>query len=39
VSFTLIWFTVFWIAPSIVGAFITLIENKKLPDRKKIQLP
>ena len=39
VSFTLFWFTVFWIAPSIVGAFITLIENKKLPDRKKIQLP
>ncbi|HIH00097.1 MAG TPA: flippase-like domain-containing protein [Thermoplasmata archaeon] len=38
VSFTLFWFTVFWITPSIIGAFITLLENKKLPERKKKQI-
>jgi len=35
ISFTLFWFTIFWVSPSIIGAFITLIENKKLPTRKK----
>jgi uncharacterized protein (TIRG00374 family) len=37
ISFTLFWFTVFWVTPSIIGAFITLVENKKLPPRKKKQ--
>jgi uncharacterized protein (TIRG00374 family) len=35
ISFTLFWFTVFIITPSIIGAFITIFENKKLPSRKK----
>lgn len=33
ISFTLFWFTVFWVTPSIIGAFITLFEHKKLPTR------
>jgi uncharacterized protein (TIRG00374 family) len=36
ISLTLFWFTVFWVAPSIVGAFITLFEHKKLPNKPKI---
>lgn len=35
ISFTLFWFTVFLITPSIIGAFITVLENKKLPSRKQ----
>lgn len=35
ISFTLFWFTVFWVTPSIFGAFITVLEHKKLPPRKK----
>jgi len=35
ISFTLFWFTVFLITPSIIGGFITIMENKKLPSRKK----
>jgi len=31
ISFTLFWFTLFFITPSIIGAFITVWENKKLP--------
>jgi len=31
ISFTLFWFTIFWVTPSIIGAFVTLIEHKKLP--------
>jgi hypothetical protein len=34
VSFTLFWFTVFWITPSIIGAVITALESKKLPRKK-----
>jgi uncharacterized protein (TIRG00374 family) len=34
ISFTLFWFTVFWITPSVIGTFITLMEHKKLPARK-----
>jgi hypothetical protein len=34
VSFTLFWFMIFWITPSIIGAFITVLESKKLPARK-----
>ncbi|DAC72177.1 MAG TPA: hypothetical protein DSN98_06525 [Thermoplasmata archaeon] len=34
VSFTLFWFLIFWITPSTIGAFITLLESKKLPSRK-----
>jgi uncharacterized protein (TIRG00374 family) len=37
VSFTLFWFTVFWVAPSVFGAFITLLEHKKIPPRKNKQ--
>jgi hypothetical protein len=33
ISFTLFWFTVFWVTPSIIGAFITLLENRKNPTR------
>jgi len=33
ISFTLFWFTIFWVTPSIIGAFVTLIEHKKLPSR------
>ncbi len=36
ISFTLFWFTVFWVTPSIIGAFITLLEHKKLPAKPKI---
>jgi hypothetical protein len=35
ISFSLFWFTVFFIAPSIIGAFITLLENKKLPSKEQ----
>lgn len=35
ISFTLFWFTLFLITPSIIGAFVTLSENKKLPSRKR----
>jgi len=35
VSFTLFWFMIFWITPSIIGAVITVLESKKLPARKK----
>jgi uncharacterized protein (TIRG00374 family) len=35
ISFTLFWFTIFMVTPSIIGAFITLSENKKLPSRKQ----
>jgi len=35
ISFSLFWFTVFLITPSIIGAFITVFENKKLPSRKQ----
>jgi uncharacterized protein (TIRG00374 family) len=35
VSFTLFWFVIFWITPSIIGAVITVLESKKLPARKK----
>jgi len=34
VSFTLFWFVIFWITPSIIGAVITVLESKKLPARK-----
>jgi uncharacterized protein (TIRG00374 family) len=33
ISFSLFWFTIFLITPSIIGAFITILENKKLPSR------
>ncbi len=33
ISFTLFWFTIFWVTPSIIGAFVTLLENRKLPAR------
>lgn len=36
ISFTLFWFTVFWLTPSIIGAFITLVEHRKLPSKPKI---
>lgn len=36
ISFTLFWFTVFWVTPSIIGAFITLFEHKKLPSKPKV---
>jgi len=36
ISFTLFWFTVFWVTPSIIGAFITLVEQRKLPSKRKI---
>ena len=35
ISFTLFWFVIFWVTPSIIGAFITVLESKKLPARKK----
>jgi uncharacterized protein (TIRG00374 family) len=35
ISFTLFWFIVFCVTPSIIGAFITLLEHRKLPSRKK----
>jgi uncharacterized protein (TIRG00374 family) len=35
ISFTLFWFTVFWITPSIIGAFITALESKKFPHKKR----
>ena len=35
ISFTLFWFTLFLITPSIIGAFITIVENKKLPSKKQ----
>jgi len=35
ISFSLFWFTVFFITPSIIGAFITLLENKKLPSKEQ----
>ena len=31
ISFTLFWFTIFWLTPGIIGAFVTLIEHKKFP--------
>lgn len=31
ISFTLLWFTIFWVTPSILGAVITLLEHKRLP--------
>lgn len=34
ISFTLFWFTLFLITPSIIGAFVTVFENKKLPSKK-----
>jgi len=34
VSFTLFWFVIFWVTPSIIGAVITVLESKKLPARK-----
>jgi hypothetical protein len=34
ISFTLFWFTLFLITPSIIGAIITVFENKKLPSKK-----
>jgi uncharacterized protein (TIRG00374 family) len=37
ISFTLFWFTVFLITPSVIGGFIAIMENKKLPSRKKIK--
>lgn len=33
ISFSLFWFTVFLITPSIIGSFITLLENRKLSSR------
>jgi uncharacterized protein (TIRG00374 family) len=36
ISFTLFWFVIFWVTPSVIGAFITVLESKKLPVRKKI---
>ena len=40
ISFTLFWFTVFWITPSIIGAFVTVLESKKLPRKKKqVKIP
>jgi glycosyltransferase 2 family protein len=35
ISFTLFWFTLFLITPSIIGAFVTVLENKKLTSRKQ----
>jgi uncharacterized membrane protein YbhN (UPF0104 family) len=35
ISFTLFWFTVFFVTPSIIGAFITILENKKLPSKEQ----
>ncbi len=35
ISFSLFWFTIFWVTPSIIGAFITLLEHQKLPTRQK----
>jgi len=35
ISFTLFWFTLFLVTPSIIGAFVTVFENKKLPSRKQ----
>jgi uncharacterized protein (TIRG00374 family) len=35
ISFTLFWFVIFWVVPSIIGAVITVLESKKLPPRKK----
>jgi glycosyltransferase 2 family protein len=35
ISFSLFWFTVFLITPSIIGAFITIFENKKFTSRKQ----
>ncbi|VVB61016.1 Lysylphosphatidylglycerol synthase TM region [uncultured archaeon] len=35
ISFTLFWFTLFLITPSIIGVFITVLENKKLPSKKQ----
>lgn len=31
ISFTLFWFMIFWVTPSIIGAVITLVESKNLP--------
>lgn len=36
ISFTLFWFTIFWVTPSIIGAFITVVENKKFPAKNRI---
>ncbi|HVQ01081.1 MAG TPA: lysylphosphatidylglycerol synthase transmembrane domain-containing protein, partial [Candidatus Thermoplasmatota archaeon] len=36
VSFTLFWFMIFWVTPSLIGAVITIFESKKLPVRKKL---
>jgi uncharacterized protein (TIRG00374 family) len=30
ISFTLLWFTIFWVTPSIIGAFITLLEHQRI---------
>ncbi len=35
ISFSLFWFTVFMVIPSIIGACITVFENKKLSSRKQ----
>jgi len=34
ISFTLFWFTLFLITPSIIGAFVTVFETRKLPSKK-----
>lgn len=34
ISFTLFWFTLFILTPSIIGAIITVFEHKKLPSKK-----
>ena len=36
ISFTLLWFTIFWVTPSIIGVVITLLEHQRLPLRKTI---
>ncbi|MBN1860542.1 MAG: flippase-like domain-containing protein [Candidatus Thermoplasmatota archaeon] len=36
ISFTLLWFTIFWVTPSIIGVVITLLEHQRSPVRKTL---
>jgi uncharacterized protein (TIRG00374 family) len=36
ISFSLFWFVIFWVTPSIIGAVVTVLESKKFPAGKNI---
>ena len=36
ISFSLFWFVIFWVTPSVIGAVATVLESKKFPGGKHI---